>query len=244
MKKKLNLNRHQIRRASLAATATIEFRRPAARPCPTPEAAGTQKRTRQRERGYTLVALLALMTIMMLALTAAAPSLRQQKQRQLEEETIIRGEEVAEAIRLYVRAKGALPTSIEQLLEGVPPFPGSTKKVQILPAWAARDPLSKSGEWRLVKPNDRALITFQTDVMRYAGNRPVQTFDPAIARFFNVTVTGLVDTGKREEAPCEEDSSSSGNAFIGVASRSCRDSVITYYGIERHDQWVFTPLFR
>jgi hypothetical protein len=29
-----------------------------------------------------------------------------------------------------------------------------------------------------------------------------------------------------------------------VASRSQRNSVIYYFGIDRHDYWIFTPLFR
>lgn len=207
---------------------------------------GAAARTRGAgERGYALVALLALMTVMALALTAAAPSLQQQRRRQLEDEAITRGLEVAEAIRLYVQAKGALPNSMNDLLEGVTP-PGRTKKVQILRPWAARDPLTANGEWRLVRPTDKALLTFYTDVVRFAGNRPVQTRDLKLRTFFNAQVTGLVDTGgERGEAPCAGNESFSGSGpFIGVASNSCRASVVAYYGVERHDQWVFTPLFR
>ena len=57
--------------------------------------------------GYTLVALLALMTILALFAAAAAPSLRQQARREREKEAIFRGEEVAEAIRLYYSYKAA-----------------------------------------------------------------------------------------------------------------------------------------
>jgi len=32
--------------------------------------------------------------------------------------------------------------------------------------------------------------------------------------------------------------------FIGVASQSRSRSIITYYGIENHSKWIFTPLFR
>jgi Tfp pilus assembly protein PilE len=53
------------------------------------------------EEGYTLVALLALMTILALFAAAAAPSIRQQAQRDREVEAIFRGEQVAAAIRLY-----------------------------------------------------------------------------------------------------------------------------------------------
>lgn len=194
------------------------------------------------EEGYTLVALLAVMTIIALLLVTAAPSVRQQTQRALEEEAIWRGEQVAEAIRLFAQAHGGqLPTSMDQLLEG---NPRGAKNVQILRPEAARDPLSSTGEWRLIAPNDPALVRFQVAVTTYAGGRTPQTRDPILRRY-QVNVTNILDTGTTEEAPGGEDSSmNSSGPFIGVASRSRRASIITYYGIERHDQWVFTPLFR
>lgn len=189
-----------------------------------------------------LVALLAVMTIIALLLITAAPSVRQQTQRALEEEAIWRGEQVAEAIRLFAQAHGGqLPTSIEQLLEG---NPRGAKNVQILRPEAARDPLSSTGEWRLIPPNDPALIRFQVAVTTYAGGRTPQTRDPFIRRY-QVQVGNILDTGTTDEAPGgEESSTNSSGPFIGVASRSRRASIITYYGIERHDGWVFTPLFR
>lgn len=198
---------------------------------------------RAGERGYTLVALLALMTIMALAMTAAAPNIRKQKQREMELEAIARGEEVAEAIRLYVRARNTPPTSIEQLLEGIPV---GTKKVQILRPSAARDPLSSSGEWRPVRPTDAMLMEFQRDVVLYAGGMPVPTRDPhPLWKTFEARFTNVMNIGGKEEASSsEDDSTTSTGPFIGVTSRSRRESIVTYYGIERHDKWVFTPLFR
>ncbi len=199
---------------------------------------------RDGERGSTLVALIALMTIMAIALTAVAPSIKQQVQREREIEAIARGEEVAEAIRLYVRAKnGALPTSIDQLLEGIP---FGTKKIQILRPSAARDPLSSSGEWKLIKPTDPATSKFKQAVILYAGGRPIQTRDAVLAKHDVFQITGIANIGGGERAPGgEDDSGSSSNiSFVGVMSRSQRDSVITYYDIERHDEWLFTPLFK
>ena len=208
---------------------------------PNPERRSLRHRRRAGERGYTLVALLVLMTIMALALTAAAPNIHQQKQREMEKEAIARGEDVAEAIRLYVRAKGAPPTSIDQLLEGIP---FGTKKIQILRPSSARDPLSSSGEWRLVKPTDNALVDFQRALILYAGGQPVTTRDP-LFKSYEARFSAIVNTGTQEAAPGgEDDSPSSDGPFIGVASRSRRESVMTYYGIERHDKWVFTPLFK
>ncbi|HKQ52958.1 MAG TPA: type II secretion system protein [Pyrinomonadaceae bacterium] len=206
-----------------------------------PEKIGT---ARAGERGYALISLLAMMTIMALLLVEAVPNYRRMAQRELEEEAISRGEQVAEAIRLYVREKRALPTSIEQLLEGLP---RGTKKIQILRAAAARDPLSTSGEWKLIRKNDRAFVEFQAKVTAYAG-RAVNTNDAAFMAVAGPlpVVTNILDTGSEEEAAPggEDDSEDTSGPFIGVASRSRRNSVISYYGIERHDRWIFTPYFR
>src|SRR6476620_12383328 len=95
---------------------------------------------RRSEGGYTLVALLALMTVLALFAMAVAPSVQQQSQREREQEAIFRGEQVANAIREYYiyrsRLVGganpqALPSSMDQLLDGVP-IPGGSKNRQIL----------------------------------------------------------------------------------------------------------------
>ena len=202
-----------------------------------------------RERGYALVALLAVMTVLMIAMMAAAPSLRQQARRELELEAIARGEEVAQAIRMYVRLKGQgqLPKSMDELLEGVAPA-GRTKKVMVLRASAARDPLSSSGEWRTIKPTDPAFVRFVRDLTEYAeGRTPNPTNDPALQgiplpRLASI-VTGL-DSDRGDERGGEDESMSSSGPFVGVASRSRRDSIVTYYGIDHHDGWVFTPFYR
>lgn len=198
------------------------------------------------ERGYTLVALLALMTILALAMITVAPNIRQQAQRERELEAITRGEEVAEAIRLYILEKRTLPTSMEQLLEGLP---RGTKKLQILRPNAAIDPLTESGKWKLMKPKGPDMIEFQRQVMLYNSGTMPRTRDeqrvPNVYTQVLVIINQLADIKSDDEAPGDEDDSEdSTGPFIGVASRSRRNSVITYYGIDRHDQWVFTPLFR
>ena len=210
----------------------------------------TQPPNRQREEGYTLVALLAFMTILAIFAMAAAPKLSQQAQREQEKEAIFRGEQVAEAIQIYYKTHGttvpqSLPTSIDQLLEGIP---RGTKKIQILRPSAARDALSTSGEWRLIAPQSQDLLDFERSVSIYAGGLPPRPRDSSIAGLQDASVPRLVNvlnTGSTQTAPGGEDNSaSSSGPFVGVASRSRRNSVISYYGIDRHDQWIFTPLFR
>jgi type II secretory pathway pseudopilin PulG len=211
---------------------------------------------RRSEGGYSLVALLALMTLLALFAMAAAPRVQQQAQREREKEAIFRGEQVADAIRQYYiyrsmvnRGQGdqSLPTTVEQLLEGVP-IPGGSKNRQILRVSAARDPLTIEGEWNLVRPRAQSLIEFQQNIMFYTGNFVPQPRDAQMAQLQLFAVPRIV-TATATGSPVEPSSSSSSNdvgsgPFVGVVSRSKADSVLTYYGIERHEQWIFTPLFR
>ena len=211
---------------------------------------------RRSEAGYTLVALLAMMTVVAMFAMAVAPSVQQQALREREREAIFRGEQVADAIRDYYRYRvglsravgdQALPTSMDQLLQGIP-IPGGSKTRQILRVSAARDPLTLEGEWRYILPRSEGLIDFQQSIMFYSGNILPPVSDPQMAQlqqFAVPRITSVVNLG----TPSSSSSSSSisddaSGPFVGVASRSKRDSVLTFYGIERHDQWIFTPLFR
>jgi type II secretory pathway pseudopilin PulG len=205
---------------------------------------------RHDEAGYTLVALLALMTILALFAAAAAPSLQQQAVREREKEAIFRGEEVAEAIRLYYSyqaAKGitgtaGLPSSIDQLVEGVSV---GTKKVQILRGSAARDPLSESGEWQLVKPASNELADFQRSVMLFAENIRPPTNDPQLKLIELVIAPPVLPVpGATTSSSSSNSSGNSLGPFIGVSSQNKTNSVLYYYGIDHHDGWIFTPLFR
>jgi type II secretory pathway pseudopilin PulG len=200
------------------------------------------------DTGYTLVALLVVMSLMALFALAAAPQVRQQAQREREKEAIFRGDQVADAIRSYYRFRGAqgvnsLPTSMPQLLEGIP---RGTKKLQILRSEAARDPLSSTGEWRLIGATAQELGKFVSSVTVYSGGvPPTPRRDFAALASLIPRTANILDTDSSETAPGGEDSSAnSSGPFLGVASRSQRNSVMTYYGIERHDEWIFTPIFR
>ena len=211
---------------------------------------------RRSEGGYTLVALLALMSVVALFAMAVAPSMTQQTPREREQEAIFRGEQVADAILLYYRYRSsttggagdqALPTSMVQLLEGIP-VPGGSKNRQILRASAARDPLTGGDEWRFIHPRTQRLIDFQQSVLFYTGGVLPPPHSQEVQRLQSLAVPTLVNVLNTGTKPTPSESSSidddSEGPFVGVASRSKKNSVIAYYGIERHDQWIFTPLFR
>ncbi|HEX9929453.1 MAG TPA: hypothetical protein VGB02_13015 [Pyrinomonadaceae bacterium] len=201
------------------------------------------------EKGAALVALMALMTIMALFMLTAAPSLLMDVQRAKEEEAIGRGEEIADAIRIYVMLRRRLPERMEDLTEGIP-MPGSTKKRMILRQSAAIDPLSSTGEWKTIQSSEiKTINEFQRKLVTYTGSNtfsnppsPNGIFDRIAGQVISAINT---ETDEDTEPPGGEDTGQNVDGpFVAVMSRSQRKSVITYYGIERHDRWLFTPLFR
>jgi len=202
------------------------------------------------ESGYALVALLVLMTLMALFAMAATSNVKQQSQREREKEAIFRGEQVADAIRSYYRSRGgqgvnSLPTNMDQLLEGIQ-LPGRTKRLQILRTAAAKDPLSTSGEWKLIAPTSQDFGALVKNLTVYSGGVPPTPRNDFRALASVIPqMTNVLNTNSTGTAPGGEDNSASASGpFLGVTSRSQRNSVITYYGIDRHDGWIFTPLFR
>ena len=204
--------------------------------------------TNHSEGGYALVSLLLVMSLLALFALGAAQNIRQQAQREREKEAIFRGEQVADAVRAYYRYRGAqgvnsLPTSMDDLLQGIP---RGTKKLQILRVEAARDPLSSSGEWKLVGPTSQDVGAFVKGLTVYSGGvPPTPRGDMARLASLIPQMANVLDTESTNTAPGgEDDSANSSGPFLGVTSRSQRNSVMTYYGIDRHDGWLFTPLFR
>lgn len=200
------------------------------------------------ESGMSLIAILGMMTIFAIALLAVAPTVQLEVQREKELEAIRRGEEIAEAIKQYVMFhRGTkLPNSIDELLEGLPQ---GTKKRQILRPSAATDPLSEDGQWRLITPESQAFLNFGKRVQVYnngalpSSPQPTQIWDKYAIRFVNIVNTG--SESEIEDADDSEiDAVTSNSPFVGVASQNRGKSVLSYYGIENHSKWVFTPMFR
>ena len=204
------------------------------------------------ENGYTTTILIAMMTLFALAMLAVAPSIQQEVQRQKELEAIRRGEEIAEAIREYINFyQGTrLPSSIEDLLEGLPQ---GTRRRQILRPSAAVDPLSEDGKWLLVGPESPVLRKFARRVQDYMGGALPSSEDvhPNILNQVGAFITSTdIESQENDEEASEEtdlgylELRTDSSPFIGVVSQSKAKSIIAYYGIENHSKWVFTPLFR
>ena len=95
---------------------------------------------RSPEAGFTLVALMASVTVMLILMGVGARSWQYVMKSEREEELIFRGGQIADAIQRFQAKNGnALPTSLTVLVKG-----RFLRK-------AYKDPMAKDGEWRLVR---------------------------------------------------------------------------------------------
>jgi hypothetical protein len=99
---------------------------------------------RRTERGYAILLVLFLVTLMLMATISVAPNILTQGRREKETEMIWRGKQYTRAIKLYYRKTGKFPTSMDDLTK--PKF-GSLRFMR----QAYKDPMNnKDGGWRLI----------------------------------------------------------------------------------------------
>lgn len=168
--------------------------------------------SRRAEAGYSMVALMAAVAVMMIMLAAAAPSWRYVMRNDAEEELIFRGGEIADAVARYQKRNGnALPPSLEVLVKG-----------KFLRR-AYKDPMTKHGRWRFIRPGEA--------VGPAASGIPGTTG--------GATTTTTTTTTTRPSAFSQPGTTLGG--FQGVASTSTEKSLRIFNGRTRYNEWVFLP---
>ena len=107
--------------------------------------AARQKTTGKRsERGYALLVVIFLATLLLLSTIAVAPNIQTEGRREKEKEMIWRGKQYARGVKLYYRKLGRPPTSLDDLTK---PKVGSLRFMR----QAYKDPMNKEdGSWRLI----------------------------------------------------------------------------------------------
>jgi type II secretory pathway pseudopilin PulG len=116
------------------------------------------------ERGFSLVALVAAMTIMLILMGAAMPSWKYVVQNEREQELYFRGDQIASAIERYQKKNGgAAPTTLEMLVKG--------KYLRK----AYEDPMTRDGEWRFIRAGEVTVPRAGTSL----PGRPVPSPSPA-----------------------------------------------------------------
>lgn len=113
-----------------------------------------------------LLAVLFLMAIMVLTALAVAPALIHQAKRDREQEMIHRGTEYARAIKKYYKKFGRYPANLEQL--------DNTNNIRFLRR-RFKDPLSKDGQWRLLRYGDIQMLMGSVAGIPGVGGLPNQS---------------------------------------------------------------------
>ena len=179
-------------------------------------------RLHQDEQGYALVILLMIATLMLVALTAALPSIYQEGQREREEELIFRGNEYARAIALFYRQFRRYPVSINDLL--------STNGFRFLRR-PYRDPMTRQGKWRFIHAGANGAIL---------DSKTLGSGGPGGGQQNQSNRSSTSTAGNRSQSAFFGDSSQTQGVFIvGVASSSKKESIRVWNGHSRYEEWEF-----
>ena len=107
-------------------------------------AARQQTAGRRGERGYALLLIVFLATLLLLSTMVVTPNILTEGRREKEKEMIWRGRQYTRGIKLYYRKMGRFPTSFDDLTK---PKIGSLRFMR----QAYKDPMNKEdGSWRLI----------------------------------------------------------------------------------------------
>jgi len=167
---------------------------------------------RDPEAGFSLVALIATMTIMLIVIQAATPYWKYVMQDMREEELFFRGDSIASAIERYQKKNGgALPTSLDVLVKG--------KYLRK----AYTEPMVKHGKWRFIRQGE--VVPPGATGARGAPSGP-SPFRPL---------------GEPETQPGAAPSPppQTLGPFIGVVSTSKEKSLRLMNGREHYNEWLF-----
>src|ERR1700674_5118883 len=107
--------------------------------------AGLAQTLRKRsERGYALLVVIFLVTVLLLSTMVVVPNILTEGQREKEKEMIWRGNQYARGVKLHFRKTGRFPTSVDDLTK---PKLGSLRFMR----QAYKDPMNKAdGSWRFI----------------------------------------------------------------------------------------------
>src|SRR5467141_3256730 len=107
-------------------------------------AARTQTAGKHSERGYALLLVIFLGTLLLISTMVVAPNILTEGRREKEKEMIWRGKQYTRGVKLYYRKMGRFPTSLDDLPN---PKVGSLRFLR----QAYKDPMNKEdGTWRLI----------------------------------------------------------------------------------------------
>ena len=199
-----------------------------------------------KEAGYTLAVVMVFTSVLLVTLSGALINWQKAIQREREEELIYRGKQFMRAVELWQRKfPGTYPTTIDALL--------STNNTRFLrKKW--KDPITNSDEWRLLKVNPDGSISGLTVIpgssplgpSSYGGSSS-SSGAPSGGRTTGGALGGTTSTtgtGRgQQSSPVSRAGQSAFNpvlgGIVGVASKSEKESLKSYNGRSKYNEWEF-----
>ena len=198
------------------------------------------------ERGYAMVALLILMAVMAVAMTAALPAWSTLARREREAELVFRGEQYARAIMLFQRKyAGAFPPTIdvlvtERFLRRKYKDPITDDDFQTIAVGQAVAGPQAANPFAPGQPGGTAGRSAAPASSRQsgAGGTSAQTSPRAGAPGSGSPTAGQAQGGRGVGTPGVGGVGASAG-IMGVTSKSDQASFRTYKGADHYNQWLF-----
>jgi len=162
-----------------------------------------------------LLIVMAVATLLLIALTAALPSIYQEGQREREAELIFRGTQYGRAVALFHKQFGRYPASTKELLQ--------TNGMRFL-RQEYRDPLDPKGKWRFIHVN-------AAGVLLDSINQPLGNNCGNPAGIGQTSSTSSMQGGGSSFGSSSFGSSSMGSSSMGGSSAGCSNSMGTQGGV-------------
>ena len=193
------------------------------------------------QHGYVLLVLLIFLTLLIIAATAAVPTIKSQIRREREQELIRRGQQYARAIKRFYAKFGRYPNRLEELED--------TNRLRFLRR-RYKDPMSPDGQWRIIRVGQSKYppqgLPAQLPGSPAGGQRPAAVSPAGPASPAQPATTGAGPTENQPGTPAQQLGTlpSSGPTFggapiIGVASASEQESIKEYNARNHYNEWEF-----
>ena len=183
-------------------------------------------RTRRREGGYAMVALLLALGVIAVLIGMAMPMWRTMLQREREEELIFRGRQYARAVQLFQRKfAGAYPPSVDFLVD------------QHFLRKKYTDPMTRDGQFEIVYQG--TLLQRQAAAGGRGATTPMGV--PVQGRAGTTGQLGRSGTGFSQQPGSAFGSQATGpqGGVVGVASKSKEKSLRIFDGRTVYSEWQF-----
>ncbi|HYO12221.1 MAG TPA: type II secretion system protein [Thermoanaerobaculia bacterium] len=181
---------------------------------------------RRGEAGYNLVILIVAITILNILLALSLPLWSTAIRREKEEELIFRGIQYAEAIRIFFNKHQQYPTRLEELIKREP------RTLRQL--W--KDPMTEDGQWGLIFHGQQGQQPLRPPGQPPRAGRPLQPQPEGQ----DETEDGEDPDGRESPFGPRKGEEVAVGPIVGVYSKSGKESIMTFFGKERYDEWRFT----